>query len=192
MWVTKSDPMETRLKKKHSVEAVADIRNATNFDVSLEASGVKLGLDLGRLGFLTGPVLKSRSFAIMCEADDSDRQRKKYRALNYGKRIDGDFLVRFERHQVMRSGSQFPSHTFDFFDGGVDITYVELKIDVSGNNLECDKQECNFFTFSRISFCSRQQPQFSPIKSYWPGTNSMLGFMEPIIAHLPPKCAFMV
>lgn len=52
--------------------------------------------------------------------------------LEYGKRVDGDSLLRYEREHVQRIGSELPSYIF-YFDGArINITYVQLKIGVSG------------------------------------------------------------
>lgn len=120
------------------VEASATIRNASKFIVNFEMSGFSSGVNFDAYAFLfrQSPLekvkpLKRRSFAILCEAVTNQHNR----TLEFGKRskrINGnDFLVRFERHQAMTETSQFPVHTFDFFDDEVSITYVQLTIDVS-------------------------------------------------------------
>lgn len=109
-------------------EAVADIRNASKFEVDVKMKGIRTVVD--RMGYLLTDITP-RSFAIMCEAGLNERRMQRQRILEYGRRIDGDFLIRFERHQVKRRESRFPLHKFEFYDADVDITYVKLAIDVS-------------------------------------------------------------
>lgn len=118
--------------KELVVEANADIRNASKFNVSILIFGVRSGVNFESFAFLhrNRKFINPRSFAIMCRALPN-RPKQKKRTLEFGERIDGDFLVRFERHQVMAKSSQFPTHTFDFFDGNINVTYVKLTIDVS-------------------------------------------------------------
>lgn len=119
-------------KTERIIEAIAYIRNAYNFSVGIKIKGFH-GLDLSHIhltALLDLKFIKPRSFAIMCGAVPN-RRRQKYRTIEYGKRVDGDFLVRFERHHVSSKASQFPSHAFNFFDGAININYVKLKIDVS-------------------------------------------------------------
>lgn len=114
------------------VEANADIQNASNFAVGIKLTGFSSGVDLNSLRFLhsSRDFFKPRSFGIMCGAVPNRRTQQK-QTIEFGKRIDGDFLVRFERHRVMSKASAFPSHTFDFFDGTININYAKLTIDVS-------------------------------------------------------------
>lgn len=118
--------------KERIVEANASIRNASNFNVDMKILGFSSGVNLDGFGFLHRyrTPFKPRSFAVICGVVPNRRMQKQ-RTLEFGKRINGDFLVRFERNQVMTKGSKFPTHTFDFFDGGINITYVKLTIDVS-------------------------------------------------------------
>lgn len=136
------------------VEANVDIRDASKFDAKVEVRGVKRDVDLNRLGFLLGQghrwALKPRSFAIMCEAVVRKRHRKQYRTLEYGKRIDGDFLIRFERHQVKPTGARFASHIFYFYDADVNITNVKLRIDVSCCSL-CNINGANYYFHTFLS-----------------------------------------
>lgn len=71
-------------KKGQSVDAVADTRNASIFDVAIEVYGVKvMHLIYGGMEHLTGSLLKSRPFSIMCEAEHSNPHRKQHRTLKY-------------------------------------------------------------------------------------------------------------
>lgn len=124
---------EMDFDKKRIVEVNADIRNASDFNVDISVRGFSSGIDFRRIqfGFLGGSrtFIKPRSFAIMCVTDRNRGMRKK-RTFEFGKRRDGDFLVRFERHRV--GGTiLLPSHTFDFTDVHINITYVQLTMTVS-------------------------------------------------------------
>lgn len=114
------------------VEANADIRNATDFNVGIKIFGFK-GIDRDFFDGYPGEtkLIKMRSFAMICGTFSIPREQVK-RTLEYGNRTNGDFLVRFERHKAMNKTTQFPSHTFKFFDPYININYVKLTIDVSG------------------------------------------------------------
>lgn len=134
------------------VEANADIQNATNFTVGIKLFGFSSGINLNSLRFLRPRgFIKPRTFAIMCGVIPNRRRQQK-RSLEFGKRTDGDFLIRFERHEAMTEASAFPSYTFDFFDGGININYVKLTIDVSCNSAGTREQ------VSKLIFISLQSP----------------------------------
>lgn len=123
---------DMNIENDRIVEANADIRNATDFNVDIKIFGFK-GIDREIFGGYRGEtkLIQMRSFAIICEAFSTLREQDK-RTLEYGNRTDADFLVRFERYKAINRATQFPSHTFNFFNPYVNINYVKLTIDVSG------------------------------------------------------------
>lgn len=115
------------------VESNADIYNASSqFNVSMKIESFSSGVswDTFMLFRRRHRFIKPRSFAMLCEVK-AQRLRQTNRKLEFGSRINNDFLVRFERHHVHEKFSEFPSHKFHFFDGGVNINYVKLIYDVS-------------------------------------------------------------
>lgn len=167
------------------VEADADIGNASNFTVGIKLFGFTSGINLNSIRFLQREFIKPRSFAIMCGAIPNRRRQQK-RTLNYGERVDGDFLVRFERHQVKARASAFPSHAFDFFDGSININYVKLTIDVSCNSVVTAPKIQNQFSF----LYSHPRPLYSPIRSFSTSINSLLEFLERTLTPSLRKCIF--
>lgn len=139
--------------KERVVEANARIRNASNFAINIKVFGFSSGVSVHSFRFLQLPrsISTPRSFALMCSAVPNRRWQKR-RTLEYGKRVYNDFLIRFERHQALTRTSKFPSHTFHFFDGDININYVKLTIDVS----------CHSTGTARIdnfrNFCCLQSP----------------------------------
>lgn len=120
------------LEEDLTVEAHANIPNASNFTVAIKIDGFALtsNLDLSFLNEGRTPV-KPRSFAILCDAAPN-RQQQKSRIYEFGKRSENDFLVRFERRQSkpIADRAHLPSHTFNFYDEDVNINYVALKVNV--------------------------------------------------------------
>lgn len=111
------------------IEATAILQNASNFNVSMKISGPSNDESAYSYGFLHRHRNK-RSFAILCSTSMNRRER----VFVFGERIHGqDSLLRFERQRVVAKSKEvhFPTHTFDFSDEDIDITYVKLVTDVS-------------------------------------------------------------
>lgn len=128
------------------IESNANIQNASKFNVSIHISGIAPNERIETYALLLDELVKPRSIAILCAAPvTSSRRRSNYRALELGKRIDGDFLVRFERHQFQGKHS----YTLRFFDETVIINYVKLKIKVRHKQLRANiiNSFSNFSTF---------------------------------------------
>lgn len=125
---------ETNVFKESIVVANADIWNASNFRVSLKIWVTSIGIDFNAYMRLLGrkKFMKPRSYAIMCGDRSKNRRKQEKQTRKFGKRLDGDFLIRFERHESNSTdASKFPTYTFDFSDQAININYVELTIDVS-------------------------------------------------------------
>lgn len=172
--VTANDDMG--FNKERVVEANARIRNASKFAVNIKVFGFSSGVSVHSFRFLQLPrsISTPRSFALLCSAVPNRRWQKR-RTLEYGERVDNDFLIRFERHQALAQTSKFPSHTFHFFDGDININYVKLTIDVSCHSTG----PVQIVNFRYFFVCSHPQPLCSQIKSFWKSINSLLEFLAP-------------
>lgn len=133
-WISAKHFYDSDTEEDRIIEANADIESASDFNVGIEILGV--------LGFHIHPYLESRfskriikrSFGILCGTSGRTQSE---RTIEYGKRMNGDFLVQSERYKVEhnfsadRNQSRFPSQWFDFSDGAININYASLTIDVS-------------------------------------------------------------
>lgn len=145
--------LETNYDTKRIVEAKADIPNASNLSVWVVVEGFSSYANFGIIQVLRPeiPYIKPRSSAIICATVRNQRHTQKYKKLVNGRRVQGDLLVRFERHEVRAGESQFPSHIFQFSDDQVHITAVELRTNVSNLHVNC----------ARIWFYSLFSPEFA-------------------------------
>lgn len=73
---------------------------------------------------------QQRSYAVICTHNLLHRKQS-HRIIEYGKRQSHDFLIHFMKTIAKAEHRTFPSHTFDFTDPEVNISYVKLMIDVS-------------------------------------------------------------
>lgn len=111
------------------VDATVNILNATNFTSSIEVRGFQ-GINIDGITLLILPKqIKPRSYAFICTQNDvtlkSQVLIQQKPLIEFGKRVAGDFLIRYRR-QYSNNGKL----NIDFHDPYIKLTNIIVYVDV--------------------------------------------------------------
>lgn len=105
------------------VSATVKVINARNLTSTVEIKG--LGGHYFDMDGNTYDDLPARSYAFICTEQMAKRKSHQKRVIEFGKRMPGDFVVRFQREN-----SNEGKLSLDFHDPTIKINYVLVAVDV--------------------------------------------------------------
>lgn len=152
------------------MDAIIDAVNATNFTTSIEIQGFQ-GIRINALS-VVGRV-KPRSYAFICTRHDAKENISKKRLIQFGKRLPGDFVVRYQIENSKDGKIQL-----DFHDPFIKLNYISIAVNVRthtplamniANNKKKARENLLKWKITEIDFifffyCSRRGRLFLPIK----------------------------
>lgn len=118
--------------ENHYLNANIRIPNAKNFSVEMAMNGVMgAGYISGLTHFLPKiKIFRPRSSALIC-TENNERIGKPYRQLEFGKRHEGDFILRIQQENVISQNEQLPRYVIDFENAETVLTLVIIRLNVS-------------------------------------------------------------
>lgn len=105
------------------VSATVNVTNARNLTSSVEIRG--LGGHYFDMDGNSYDEMPSRSYAFICTEQTSKTKSHHKRIIEFGQRIPGDFVVRFQ-HEHSNEGK----FNLDFHDPDIKINYILVAVDV--------------------------------------------------------------
>lgn len=143
------------------VDATINVLNATNFTSSIEVRGFQ-GINIDGITMLIGSKqVKPRSYAFICTQNDAKVKSQQKPLIEFGKRMPGDFLIRYRR-DYSENGKIY----FNFHDPYIKLTHIIVYVDVRICDDEYEKaNQWIWFSFSLVYFTfSRHGLSHSPIE----------------------------
>lgn len=121
---------EIDIDDDHHLSAEIHIPNATIFEVDVELRGM-LGM-----GYMTSSpyfkfrIFRSRSSALIC-AFEKTPSKSLYQELNFGERMDGDFILFTRIHSCSWTNDQLPRYNIEFQDESATFSSAMIRLNVS-------------------------------------------------------------
>lgn len=120
--------------ESHFAAANISIPSTTSFYVKIALTG---GFGIGQISGMRNAYhpkqFEARSFALIC-ARSHEKPKTQYREFKFGKRTDGDALLRHEKVQVVPSDRELPRHSIYYQNFRDTLTSVSIKTNVSKKN----------------------------------------------------------